>query len=95
MENLLSAIKSFLDIIGTDRDEDLTQIIKDGLDDMYRVGILTKADGNYTNLDDPQIIGCIKLYARYMVNYGGDAERYAESYRKKRDALSLHEGYHA
>lgn len=95
MENLLASIKSFLDIIGTDRDNDLTQIIKDCLDDMYRVGIITKADGNYTNLDDPQIIGCVKLYSRYMVNYGGDANRYAEAYRKKRDALSLHEGYHA
>lgn len=98
METLLEQIKSFLDILGNDRDSDIQQIIEDGLNDMARVGILTvDASGDYpaVMLADPQIIGCIGLYARYMVNYGGEAERYLKNYTHKRDALSLHGGYYA
>ena len=96
MNELLKTIKSFLDILGDDRDDDIKQIIEDGLSDMNRVGILTiDGDGNFINLDDPQIIGCVKLFARYQVNYGGEAARYQNAYRQKRDALSLHEGYYA
>lgn len=96
METLLALVKSFLDITGTDRDADITQIISDCLYDMYRVGILTISGSTYDSemLSDPQVIGCVKLYARYMVNYGGEAERYLENYTHKRDALSLHEGYY-
>lgn len=98
METLLEQIKSFLDILGDDRDEDIEQIIEDGLNDMARVGILTvDGDGNYNTemLANPQIIGCVQLYARYMVNYGGEADRYLKNYCHKRDALSLHGGYYA
>lgn len=95
MNELLSKIKSFLDILGDDRNNDIQQIIEDGLSDMNRVGILTIGeDGTFINLDDPQIVGCVKLFARYMVNYGGEAERYQKAYRQKRDALSIHEGYY-
>ena len=41
MEELLTAVKAFLDITGTDRDEDIKQIIQDALFDMARVGILS------------------------------------------------------
>lgn len=98
METLLEQIKSFLDILGTDRDEDITQIIEDALNDMARVGILTvDGQGDYSEvmLADPQIIGCVGLYARYMVNYGGEADRYLKNYTHKRDALSMHGGYYA
>ena len=76
----------------------IQQIIEDGLNDMARVGILTvDGDGNYSAemLANPQIIGCVQLYARYMVNYGGEADRYLKNYCHKRDALSLHGGYYA
>ena len=95
MEELLTAVKDFLDISGDDRDEDIQQIIEDGLNDMARVGILTRVDSSYNLLDDPQVIGCVKLYARYMVNYGGEASRYFDNYCHKRDALSLEGGFHA
>ena len=98
MEDLLELIKSFLDILGDDRDDDIQQIIEDGLNDMARVGILTVDEtGSYSAamLADPQIIGCVQLYARYMVNYGGEADRYLKNYTHKRDALSMHGGYYA
>ena len=98
METLFEAVKAFLDIIGNDRDSDIQQIINDGLLDMARVGILTvDGDGNYNlaMLANPQIVGCIQLYARYMVNYGGEADRYLKNYCHKRDALSLHGGFYA
>ena len=95
MEELLMAVKAFLDITGTDRDEDIKQIIQDALFDMARVGILTVSEGSYNLTDDPQVIGCVKLYARYMVNYGGEASRYYDNYCHKRDALSLEGGYYA
>lgn len=97
MEDLLEIVKSFLDITGTDRDEDIQQIIEDALNDMARVGILILNGDSYSSsmLADPQVIGCVKLYARYMVNYDGDADRYLNNYMNKRNALSLHEGYYA
>ena len=80
---MLQKVKDSIRIRHDKLDGDIEDNINACKRDLARVGIVAISD------DDYLIIQAVKLYAKWQLDFEGQADRYQKAYESLRDSLSL------